>query len=34
MAVTAVAFTYQWAEMQRTARGRGTDRPKARHASV
>jgi len=34
MAVTAVAFVYQWAEMASTARGRGTDAPKARQASV
>jgi hypothetical protein len=34
MAVTAVALMYQWAEMARMARGRGSDDPKARHASV
>jgi len=34
MAVTAVAFTYQCAEMHRIARGRGIEVPKACHASV
>ena len=34
IAVTAVACTYQCAEMTRIARGRGTDWPKVRQASV
>lgn len=34
MAVTAVALVYQCAEMTRIARGRGTEAPKMRHASV
>src|SRR3954465_12926319 len=34
MAVSAVACTYQWAETTRIGGGRGTDRPKARQASV
>src|SRR5215212_6879736 len=34
MAVIAVACTYQCAETTRIARGFGTARPKARHASV
>ena len=34
MAVTAHVPVYQWAEMHRTARGVGTDAPKARQASV
>ena len=34
MAVTAVALMYQCAEVTRTARGRGTVSPRARHAVV
>src|SRR3954469_9867802 len=34
IAVIAVALMYQCAEITRIARGRGTDPPKARHASV
>jgi hypothetical protein len=34
IAVTAVALMYECAESTRTARGRGTDRPRTRHASV
>src|SRR3954471_15163595 len=34
IAVIAVACTYQWAETTRIARGRGTDWPNARQASV
>lgn len=34
MAVTAVAFMYQWALTTRIARGRGTAAPKARQAEV
>jgi hypothetical protein len=34
MAVTADELMYQWAEMARMARGRATEAPKARHASV
>ncbi len=34
MAVTAVALVYQWAEMARIARGRGSAAPSADHASV
>ena len=34
MAVTAVALTYQWADTIRMARGRGTEAPKLRQASV
>ena len=34
MAVTAVVLTYQWAETTRIARGRGTDAPKWRQASL
>src|SRR3954471_11771714 len=34
IAVIAVALMYQCAEITRIARGRGTDAPKARHASV
>ena len=33
-AVTAVALMYQWAETTRIARGRGTERPNVRQASV
>src|SRR3954451_1316053 len=34
IAVTAVAPKYQWAETTSSARGRGSCRPNARHASV
>ncbi len=34
IAVTAVALTYQCAETIRIARGRGTEAPNDRHASV
>src|SRR5690606_6383163 len=34
IAVTAVALTYQCADTTRIARGRGTEAPNVRHASV
>src|SRR4029453_15383314 len=34
IAVTAVALMYQCADTTRMARGRGTERPNARHAEV